>query len=73
MSVCIACSPDSYSDLPTPNRNGYNFEGWYYDKELTKKVDEVNTLDINPIPKLDKNKCVIGYEDIELFAKWSNK
>ena len=70
MSVCIACSPDSYKDLPTSSKEGYTFEGWYYDKELTKKVESKNTKDIRPIPKKDKD-CIVGYEDINLYAKYN--
>ena len=38
MSVCIACSPDSYLDLPVPVRDGYVFDGWYYDNGLGIKI-----------------------------------
>lgn len=71
MSVCIACSPDSYEDLPIPVKEGYNFDGWYYDKEFTKKIEITNTRDFRAVPEYDKNKCIIGYKDIEVYAKWS--
>lgn len=71
MSICIACSPDSYLDIPTPKKDGYNFDGWHYDKDFTKKIEFTNTKDFKAIPKYDKDKCMIGYEDIEIFAKWS--
>ena len=71
MSICIACSPDSYEDLPVAVRDGFTFDGWYYDKELTNKVDITNTKDFTPIPKYNDKKCLMGYKDIELFAKWS--
>lgn len=70
MVVGVACSPDSYEDLKVPVREGYTFDGWYYDKELTKKIEFTNSIDFKPIPKYDDNKCQIGFEDIEIYAKW---
>ena len=34
-------------------------------------MDGTNSKDIKPVPEYDKNKCMIGYKDIELFAKWT--
>lgn len=73
LSVCIACSPDSYVDIPTTEKKGYTFDGWYFDKELTKKVETKSTLDITPIQNKDKNDCLTGYKDITLYAKWLKK
>ena len=73
MHVGIAVSPDSYDDLPVPSKEVYDFEGWYYDKELTKKVAVTSSRDISPIPNYYKNKCLIGYKDIILYAKWVKK
>ena len=70
MHVGIACSPDSYEDLPSPTREGYDFAGWYYDSDFKKKVDFTNSIDFIPIPEYDKNKCIIGHKDIEIYAKW---
>ena len=70
MSICIACAPDTYKDLPIPEKEEYEFEGWYLDKELTKKLEAINTKDISPIPKKDQ-ECVTGYEDITLYAKYN--
>lgn len=42
-------------DLPTPVRNGYVFDGWYYDSALSSKVD------IKVIPE----------EDCTFYAKWT--
>ncbi len=73
ISVCIACSPDSYEDLPIiddyyKESSGWGFVGWYYDSELTKKVEGTSTLDIKPVP--NDPKCVTDYNDITLYAKW---
>ena len=70
MNICIACSPDSYEDLPIPKKDGYKFTGWYYDRLLLKRVKNKNTLYINPISKKDWRGCQIGYQDITLYAKW---
>ena len=66
-SVCIACPPDSYDELPTID----GLEGWYYDSDFTNKVEGTTTLDITPTPIYDANDkdCVTGYEDITLYAK----
>lgn len=29
---------DSVTSLPTPNKSGFKLEGWYFDKELTRKA-----------------------------------
>lgn len=47
-----------YEDLPTPVRDGYTFEGWYWDLRLTEPV----TGDV----KVDK-------ATVTLYAKWSEK
>ena len=62
---------DTYEELPVPIRKGYSFDGWYYDKDLTKKIDFTNTIDFSPIPEYDKHKCHVGYKDIEIYAKWN--
>ena len=71
MNVCIACSPDSYKDIPIPEKEGYTFEGWYTDKEFTNLVSITNIRDFKPVPKYNKDKCMIGYEDITIHARWS--
>ena len=72
MNICIACSPDSYKDIPIPEKEGFTFDGWYSDKKLTKKIDFTNTKDIKAVPKYDKDKCMTGYKDITLYANWSD-
>lgn len=71
MHVGIAVSPDSYQDLPIPSRDGYSFDGWYYDKEFTKKIEFTNSIDFKPIPKYEDG-CQMGFEDIKIYAKWNN-
>ena len=70
MKICIACSPDSYKDIPIPTRNGYKFMGWFTDKEFTNRITFTNTKEFKSVPKYDKDNCVIGFEDITIHAKW---
>ena len=69
MSVCIACPPDTYEDLPVLESEDKEFEGWYYDADFTKKVEVTNSKDITPVP--NDPKCVTDYNDITLYAKWT--
>ena len=71
MSICIACSPDSYKDIPIPVKEGYKFLGWFTDKEFTNPIHFTNTREFKSVPKYDKNDCMVGYEDIKIYAKWS--
>ena len=70
MNVGVAANQDSYQDLPIPVKEGYNFEGWYFDTAFNNKVEVTNSKDINPIPEYDDNNCLIRYKDIELYANW---
>ena len=47
-----------YEDLPTPVRNGYTFEGWYWDSHLTESV----TGDVR-----------VNEHNVNIYAKWSEK
>lgn len=69
--VCIACPPNTYVELPSLEQSGYLFDGWYYDEELTKKVEAPTTLDITPNPIYKEENCITGYNDITLYAKWT--
>ena len=73
LGVGVGISPDSYPDLPIPNREGYSFDGWYYDSELTDKVNTASTRDISPVAEYDKHKCFKGFKTITLYAKWLKK
>ncbi|MBQ4584023.1 MAG: InlB B-repeat-containing protein [Bacilli bacterium] len=57
--------------LPTPTKTQYIFAGWYYDRLYKNKVETnlINQLDIKEIK--DNHNCTIGYEDIVLYAKWT--
>ena len=54
-----------FNNKPTieayPKKEGYKFDGWYYDKELTKKIPEL-------LSKIDMNLLTInGYN---LYGRW---
>ena len=70
VSVCIACPPDTYAQLPVLTKAGYTFDGWYYDSEFTKKVEGTTTLSITSSPIYEKN-CIKGYNNVTLHAKWN--
>ncbi len=54
--------------IETPNRDGYTFEGWYYDEDLTKKVT------VKHLEKIGEEGKVLGISDtIKLYAKWEEK
>ncbi|MBR4420318.1 MAG: InlB B-repeat-containing protein, partial [Clostridia bacterium] len=60
-TVSVSNSSTGYlltaSDLPTPTKQFYTFEGWYRDINCTQKVEVGTAI----------------YADITLYAKWSGK
>ena len=38
-SICVGCSPSMQVTLPTPQRTGYSFVGWYTDEALTTEYN----------------------------------
>ena len=42
----------TYGTLPTPNRTGYSFDGWYTKEIGGTKVTETTTVGTNPPTKL---------------------
>ena len=70
MHVCIACSPDSYEEIPIPVKEGYIFDGWYYDEDFKERVEYTNSRDFTPVPNYDENGCITSYKNIVMYAKW---
>lgn len=56
---------DVLGSLPEPERPGLNFDGWYYDEELTDKVADTDV--INPSLKDLNNKRMT------IYAKWEDR
>lgn len=60
------------SRLPIPTKNDETFTGWYYDKELKKRVvtDYVEEVELGPSEK-DENGCFIAPQ-VTLYAGWAS-
>jgi uncharacterized repeat protein (TIGR02543 family) len=69
-SVCAECDSIRQSYLPTPIKSGYNFEGWYYDTALTKKVNGEKINDVIETGHFDTDGCYFYDKSINLYAKW---
>ncbi len=70
VDTCTTC--ESTELLPTPQREGYTFGGWFYDSAFTKPVDGVYVKSITTSKKYDSGGCLIGYKDVNLYAKWNS-
>ena len=68
--VPIDARDEDYDNIYIPQKDGYTFDGWYFDTEYNNKVGVVNTKDLPRTPIYDQNNCHIGYENITLYAKW---
>ena len=68
--VPIGCPDDAYENIYTPTKEGFTFDGWYYDEEFKNKVTVTNTNDLPKTPTFDENECQTGYKDITLYSKW---
>lgn len=67
-SFCSACFHDS-DKLPIPVKADNEFEGWYYDEALTKKVETDNINEVKYTQEYDENKCTKNTY-VNLYAKW---
>lgn len=71
MHVCVACAPSSYEALPVPEKEGYNFLGWYYDEAFEKQVEGESTLNVEHTERnTDEYGCETTYKPVTLYAKW---
>ncbi len=68
--VNVAAHTSDFDDIYIPKKDGYTFDGWYYDQEFTKKLNVTNTINLPRTPTFDENNCQTGYENITLYAKW---
>lgn len=68
INQCVECDTNTSIEIPT--RDGYIFEGWFYDKAFSKQLtgNSSNRVEVNP--KRDSQYCVSGYNDVYLYAKW---
>lgn len=58
-------------DLLIPTKEGYIFDGWYSDASLQNKIGDAKTSSLNITQVFDTNACLIGYEDVTIYAKWN--
>ena len=72
LNYCYDCGSSSFK-LPIPKRKGYKFDGWYADKNYTKKLNNVfnknddrNMLEIVP----DEFGCNVRKAHTTIYAKW---
>ena len=68
IDTCANC--DKVDVMPVPEKEGFIFAGWYYDEKFNKRFEGTTTKDVKYLEKYDINGCIIGYEDITLYARW---
>lgn len=77
ISICVGCENSLDGKLPTPKRSKsnkkYEFVGWYYDKELTEKVNSDEIKDLKLFKIYNNHNCLVEYGNITLYAKWKKK
>ncbi len=68
----LVCDDCEVTDkiIPIPEKIGYVFDGWYYDIELTNRIntDDVFKLDYEQL--FDDNECA-QFVTVNLYAKWN--
>lgn len=60
--------------IPESKKDGYVFDGWYYDSALTNKVETSYLEELKYTPKYDEYGCPIDTgceENIDIYAKWT--
>lgn len=62
--ACITC--DNKNKLVTPERAGYKFVGWYYDKYFINEVDALYLEELEYLFENDSNS-------INIYAKWEKE
>lgn len=75
ISICNTCADAlnawENTTLPNPVKDGYTFDGWYTDKDLTSKIESIKDEKIIFEQKYDENDCSDGSRYTTLYAKWS--
>ena len=69
-SVCIGCAPTAAAAIPTPTRNGYKFDGWYYESNYLTRVNGSLMSDIRANSSTDSDGCEV-YAPTTVYAKWT--
>lgn len=68
INQCADCS--SSEDIETPTREGYIFDGWYYDKAFSKRITGSASNRVEKEANINASGCVTGYNRVYLYAKW---
>lgn len=68
ISQCAECG--SNEDIGIPVREGYIFDGWYYDKAFSKKLTGSASNRVEKDPVKNASGCISGYNRVYLYAKW---
>lgn len=71
VTVCSSCELENV-ELPKSKRDGYAFDGWYYDANLIEKVDVNDITKLKYEQEYDENEC-IKLTEVNLYAKWINE
>ena len=66
--VCATCGDALSYKFPVAQREGYEFEGWYLEKELTNKIESLDSINFENI--FDSIGCDTGKMKATLYAKW---
>ena len=69
IETCISCED---KEIVNPSKEGFDFDGWYYESDFKTKISSNKIKDLVKREKKEK-ECLIGYEDITLYAKWNEK
>ena len=72
IKVCVDCE---YEDgkapkVEDPVKEGYVFEGWYYDQSFFIEYIGEDLTTINKDAVMDSNDCITDYKDVTLYAKF---
>ena len=73
VKICPNCNYEE-GDIPRaqiPTKDGYVFQGWFYDKDFIVQFMGDDLTAINKEPILDENECVKDYENMTLYAKFT--
>ena len=69
IETCTTCEDKELTNL---SKEGFDFDGWYYDSDFKTKINSNKIKELIKKEKKEKN-CLVGYEDITLYAKWNEK
>ena len=66
LNKSVKVSAGNSVDLSGLTKDGYTFDGWYKDSNLTNKVTSVSAA-----ATYDANGCITGYKNVNLYGKFT--